>query len=137
MIVMETLKAQIVEYSEANEYVATHFATAVCNSCSGDVFELLMNEEEGVAARICVTCDEEHGIGDSDQHIAKVEEIFDVLCTCDGTKFRIMAAVSLSDDSEDVRWFYLGCKCVECGLSGVYGDWKNEFHGYQVLLDNV
>jgi hypothetical protein len=36
-----------------------------------------------------------------------------------------------------VRWFYLGCRCVACGVLGCYGDWKNEFNGYQQLLMNV
>ncbi len=134
---METLKSQIIEYSEQNEYIATHFAVAKCNSCGKDVFELLMNEDEGVAARICVECDSEHGIGDSDLYFDNVEEIDEVLCTCDGQKFRVMAGVSLYEGTSDVRWFYLGCECVQCGLSGVYGDWKNEFKGYQELLNNV
>lgn len=134
---METLKSQIVDYSTENGYVATHFATPTCEGCGGDVFSLLMNEEEGVACRICEKCDTEHGIGDSDDYIMEVEEIFDVECTCDSAQFQIMAGVSLYEGTEDVRWFYLGCKCVECGLSGVYGDWKNEYLGYQALLAKV
>ncbi|MEW4455671.1 hypothetical protein AB1L30_23590 [Bremerella sp. JC817] len=134
---METLKSQIIEYSIENEYEATQFATAKCDVCSGDVFEVLMNEEEGIACRVCEKCDTEHGIGDSDSYVDEVEEIFDMICTCDGTHFQVMAGVSLYDDSDDVRWFYLGCKCVACGLSGVYGDWKSEYQGYQALLNNV
>lgn len=137
MTSMEKLQSQIIEFSENNEYVASQFATAKCQGCGGDVFKLLMNEDEGVAARICVQCDSEHGIADSDEYFDNVEEIYEVVCTCDGEKFRVMAGVSLYEGTEDVRWLYIGCECVDCGLSGVYGDWKNEFHGYKQLLDNV
>ncbi len=130
------LKSQIMEYSTANGYVAEHFAIPECG-CGRRTFTVLMNEEEGVAVRICGACEEEHGIGDSDDFIDGVNELHPLQCTCESDQFEIMAAVALYADSEDVRWFYLGCECVECGLSGVYGDWKSEFTGYRELLDRV
>ncbi len=42
--------------------------------------------------------------------------------------------MSLYEGSEDVRWLYVGCRCPACGLTAVYGDWKNEFNGYRDLL---
>ena len=41
------------------------------------------------------------------------------------------------DQSEDVRWLYVGCRCPACGLTGCYGDWKNEFIDYRNLLARV
>ncbi len=131
------LKSQIIEYSTRNAYVAEYFAVPKCATCSCDTFTVVMNESEGVAARICSSCQGEHGIGDSDDFIDDVEEVYPIECTCGASQFKIMAGVALYDGSEDVRWFYLGCECVDCGLSGVYGDWKNEFNGYRTLLDNV
>lgn len=55
-------------------------------------------------------------------------------CPCGGKAFEVTAGVSLYDDGEDVRWLYLGFHCVACGLTAVYGDWKNEFNGYRELL---
>jgi len=133
----DQLKSQIVQYSTKNGYVAEHFVSPKCGACGGDVFALLMNENEGVAARVCTECHDEHGIGDSDDFIDEVDEVYEVECTCEGNQFNIVAGVALYADSEDVRWFYLGCKCVACGLSGVYGDWKNEFNGYRELLARV
>ena len=130
-------RSRIVEYSEGNGYPADHFAIAECKECGCRVFTVVMNEEQGVAARTCTSCGAEHGIADSDNYFDDVDEVEELECTCDCNRFEVMAAVSLYADSEDVRWFYLGCECVECGLSGVYGDWKCEFIGYQTLLDNV
>lgn len=131
------LKSQIIHYSTDNGYLAEHFATAKCGECGGTVFNILMNENEGVAVRTCVSCDNEHGIGDSDDYFDEVDEVYPVKCTCDGDQFEIMAGVALYQDSEDVRWFYLGCECVRCGLSGVYGDWKNEYIGFRSLLERI
>ena len=100
-------------------------------------FALLMNESEGVAARVCGACKSEHGIGDSDDYIDEVESVQGVECSCGGEEFEVMAGVALYPDSDDVRWFYLGLECTACGLSGVYGDWKNEFEGFQALLAKV
>lgn len=131
------LKSQIVEYSTKNAYVAEHFTTPKCGACGCETFTIVMNENEGVAARICTSCNAEHGIGDSDDFIDDVEEVYPIECTCGANQFKIMAGVALYDGSEDVRWFYLGCECVSCGLSGVYGDWKNEFNGFRELLGRV
>lgn len=131
------LKTQIVEYSKKNTYVAEHFAESKCAQCHGDTFTIVMNENEGVAARICISCDSEHSIADSNDLIHDVEAVYPIECSCGENEFRVLAGIALQKNSENVRWFYLGCECVACGLSGVYGDWKNEFKGYRKLLFKV
>ena len=54
-----------------------------------------------------------------------------------GRDFEISAGVALYQDSQDVRWLYVGCRCVCCGLTACYGDWKNEYPGYETLLRAV
>lgn len=80
---------------------------------------VLARRHEGVAVRTCVGCHSEHPVGDSDACLedAALEE-----CACPCGR-----DVSLSEGSEDVRWLYAGCRCPSCGLTAVYGDWKNEF----------
>jgi hypothetical protein len=134
---MKRLERLIKEYSERNGYPAEHFASSKCGNCNGSEFEILVNTTEGVAARICTKCNSEHGIGDSDDFIDEVDEVFPVECGCGSRAFNIVCGVSLYSDSEDVRWFYLACRCTSCDDAGVYADWKNEFIGYRGLLDNV
>jgi len=129
------IEAKLREYS-ADSYPVSHFARAVCK-CGHDVFTLAMNEEEGVAVRWCCHCDDEHGIGDSDDYIDEVESIEECSCKCKGKEFQIVCGVSLYAKSKDVRWFYVGCRCVKCGLAGCYGDWKNEYIDYRKLLKRV
>ena len=58
-------------------------------------------------------------------------------CVCLENVFEITVGVSLYDDSEYVRWLYVGCRWPMCGSTGVYGDWKNEFEDYRALLAKV
>ncbi len=130
------IRAEIVRYSKENGYLADHFADAVC-LCGGRVFGLYLDDTAGVASRVCVACvPEAHPIGDSAEFMDEAEEE-EAACPCGQGAFEITVGVSLYADSEDVRWLYLGCRCPACGLTAVYGDWKNEFNGYQQLLARV
>ena len=129
------IRDEVVRYSKANDYQAQQFADAMCQ-CGGRLFRLDMDENEGAAVRRCVNCNASHAIGDSDDYLEGAE-LEECACTCGSNVFEITVGVSLYDDSEDVRWLYLGCRCPKCGLTGVYGDWKNEFNDYRQLLAKV
>ena len=58
-------------------------------------------------------------------------------CVCGADVFEITVGVSLYDESEDVRWLYVGCRCPACGLTGNYGDSTSESTGYRDLLARV
>ena len=131
------IRAEIVRYSKDVGYLAEHFADAVGAQCGGKVFALYLDETEGVASRACIACDAEvHPIGDSAEFMDESEEE-ECACPCGAEVFEITVGVSLYADSEDVKWLYLGCRCPKCGLTAVYGDWKNEFEGYRELLARV
>jgi hypothetical protein len=129
------IRAELTRYSIANEYVAQHFADARC-SCGGRVFRLALDDTQGAAVRTCSVCKESHPIGDSAEFLADAD-LEECACPCGVEDFEITIGVSLYADSDDVRWLYLGCRCSGCGLTVVYGDWKNEFNGYRALLGQV
>lgn len=131
----DDIRSEVQRYSQLNRYVAKHFADAICE-CGSKVFRLSLDDNAGVAIRICSKCNSEHAIGDSKDYLkdATPEEC---ACPCGNEAFEITLGVSLYDNSVDVKWLYLGCRCPECKLTAVYGDWKNEFIGYQALLERV
>jgi hypothetical protein len=129
------IREELLRYSKLNAYVAHHFAHAVCK-CGGKLFRLSLDDTEGAAVRKCRGCESEHAIGDSDEYLDEAE-LQECACPCGGEDLEITVGVSLYADSEDVRWLYLGCRCPKCGLTAVYGDWKNEFNGYRELLGRV
>ena len=129
------IQEELMRYSESNGYIVQHSANARC-ACNGTAFQLTVDDRAGAAIRTCVACKSQHPIADSNDYLdgAQLEEC---ACLCGGEIFEITVGVSLYDDSDDVRWLYLGCRCPKCGLTAVYGDWKNEFNGYRELLSRV
>jgi hypothetical protein len=129
------IREELLRYSHANAYVTDYFADAVCK-CGGKLFRLSLDDTEGAAVRKCNGCGIEHPIGDSDEYLEEAE-LGECACPCGGEDFEITVGVSLYAESDDVRWLYVGCRCPKCGLTAVYGDWKNEFNGYRELLGRV
>jgi hypothetical protein len=128
------IREEMLRYSK-DGYPAQHFADAVC-ACGGNVFWVAVDEDEGAAVRTCIGCEAEHPIGDSDEYLEGAE-LSECACPCGGEEFEVTVGVSLYQGSEDVKWLYVGCRCPQCGLTAVYGDWKNEFEGYRELLARV
>ena len=75
-------------------------------------------------------------MGDSDDYMDGAE-LQDYGCTCGENSLEITVGVALYEGSDDVRWLYVGCRCPACGLTGCYGDWKNEFIDFRKLLARV
>ena len=133
---LHDLQEVLLNYSDEVGYRIDHFKNALC-SCGNATFIVLVNEDEGVAARICTSCEAEHGIGDSDEYMDQVETIEEMECLCGSNEFQITAGVSLYKETDDVRWFYLGLFCPSCHCLGCYAEWKSEYFGYKKLLDNI
>jgi len=129
------LPDELQRYGELNGYRPTQFADAQCR-CGTKKFHLLIDDDEGAAVRVCTACGVEHAIGDSDDYLAE-SELEAATCVCGEEIFEITVGVSLYIDSDGVRWLYIGCRCPACGLTGCYGDWKNEFSDYRKLLARV
>jgi hypothetical protein len=129
------IRDRLLRYSVANGYPAQHFAEAVC-TCGSRHFSLLLDDTEGVAIRVCRQCKTEHPIGDSNEYLDEAEP-GECECPCGSSVFEITVGVALYPESADVRWLYVGCRCIECGLTACYGDWKNEYPDYRKLLERV
>ena len=129
------IRDEVVRYSKLNTYLAHHFANATCR-CGSHTFQLLLDDNEGAAVRRCAACSVEQPIGDSGEYL-KDANLEECACLCGSEEFEITVGVSLYENSDDVRWIYIGCRCQKCRLTAVYGDWKSEFNSYQSLLARV
>ena len=129
------IRTELARVGELNEYVPSEFADCKCE-CGGKIFGLGLDEDAGAAVRKCVACHKVHPIGDSEEYLDEAE-LNECACPCGEEDFEVTVGVSLYDNSEDVRWLYIGCRCTHCGLTAAYGDWKNEFPGFRELLKRV
>ncbi len=131
----DDIPTEILQYSVDIGVPAHQFADAVCH-CGERIFQLSMDYDAGVAIRNCVTCRDDHFIGDSEEHVEKAS-LKDHDCFCGEDSFEITVGVSLAKDGKTVEWVYLGCRCPTCGLTGVYGDWRHGSIGCRDMLDRV
>ena len=117
------VETEIRRYTKSG-YQAVRFALAKC-TCGGDRFHLRTDENEGVGQRVCTACDTATYIGDSGEY-ADGAELRAHDCLCGESTFNITVGVALYEDSNDVRWTYIGCRCPTCSVIGVFADWKSE-----------
>ncbi len=126
------IRAELIRYGKLDDEVPTQFKDIRCR-CKSTLFRLQIDDEQGAAVRICTQCEKEHPIGDSAEYL-DVAELGKCDCVCGEDRFEITVGVSLYDDSQDVRWVYIGCRCPACGLTGNYGDWSSEFGDFEKYL---
>lgn len=118
----QDIRAAIQRFSEGNGYPATEYRASVC-VCGSTLFRLFDDEDVGVARRDCVRCGQPHLMGDGAEYVEKAElEAHE--CLCGAEALAIQSGVALYPDSRDVRWLYIGCRCPQCQLVGVYAEWK-------------
>ena len=131
----QDIQTFLTEYANSNEYPIAHFADARC-TCVNSTFQLWIDDTEGAAIRVCTACKVEHPMGDRAEYLEDAE-LGEAECPCGSNSFEITVGVALYEESEDVKWLYLGCRCTQCSLVACYGHWKNEYIGYRELLDAI
>lgn len=118
------IRGAIQSFSEGNGYPAIEYRASVC-VCGSTLFRLFDDEDAGVARRDCVRCRNSHLMGDGAEYAGEADlEAHE--CLCGAEALVIQCGVALYPESWDVRWFYIGCRCPQCQLVGVYAEWKCE-----------
>jgi hypothetical protein len=57
-------------------------------------------------------------------------------CPCGGDSFDVAVGFALRDDG-DVRWVYIGLRCVQDGVLGCYADWKIDYSPSVGLMESA
>ncbi|ALV07808.1 hypothetical protein [Roseateles depolymerans] len=128
-------QAELRSYSVDNGHEAVRFAASKCD-CGNRTFALQTDEDAGVAIRTCTECGQDHLMGDSADHLdAAAPEAHE--CVCENEVFELMSGVAVHEGTHKVRWYYIGCRCVECNLVGVFADWPCEAADAATFLAKV
>ncbi|WPB79104.1 hypothetical protein KYC5002_08075 [Archangium violaceum] len=112
----------LARYSEENAYPVERMDDLKCE-CGSERLGLRVDNEEGAAIQVCAACQRQTPIGDSADYLEDAE-LEECECVCGGAQFELATGAAFYKDSTHIRWFYVGCRCVACGLVGCYGDWK-------------
>lgn len=131
----QDIEAEVIAYSKANGYMAVKFSPSAC-ACGSSLFKLESDEDEGVARRTCVRCGVIHFMGDSAEYASEAQ-VERHECICDAEALELLSGVALYADSSDVRWYYIGCRCANCHLVGVFADWKCEAGDADAFLSKI
>jgi hypothetical protein len=131
----EDTRIEVRRYSALNGYEAVKFSASTC-TCGSRTFKLDTDEDEGVAKRTCTGSGSSHLMGDSAGYVADAE-LQGHECVCGGTEFELTSGVALYEGSNDVRWYYIGCRCAQCHLTAVFADWKCEAGDADAFLAEV
>jgi hypothetical protein len=131
--------ADLTEYLKAlteDGYPATEFRVAKC-SCGSLAFGLALDHDEGAAMRKCVECGAEHFVCDSQERWHECSPT-KWKCTgkCKSRTANICVGFALREDRKDIRWIYIGTRCVQCGVLGCYVDWKIDFSPSLQLINS-
>ena len=129
------LEEYLAAYSK-DGYPVRRTVAARCGSCGGTVFAVTVDDEEGCAVRTCSDCADEHPMLDSAEYVDEAD-LEQTECPCGGEDFEVVAGFAFYDDSGDVRWVYLGLRCVFDGVLGCYADWKIDYSPTDHLLASV
>jgi hypothetical protein len=128
------IREYLVAYAE-DTYPVDEFSLAKC-SCGSDVFNLAADDDEGVARRTCVECKTEHFLCDSKEFWRDAEPEELVCPECGSKQANVGVGFSLHDQ-DDVRWLYVGVRCVSCGVLGCFAGWKVGYSPSHDLIAQV
>ena len=96
------------------------------------MFTLRADDSEGCVERTCASCGGITFILDSGE-FAEDAEFEECACPCGGELFNL-AVGYVSRDDADIRWVYVGARCVADGVLGCYADWKIDYSPSDHLL---
>ncbi len=118
----------------AKNYPISELRACAC-ACGSDRF-LVGGEDGSCALRKCVACKAEHLIADSADYWDEADTE-QCVCTCEHAVFQVGVGFAMTKDAKDLRWIYVGLRCVACSLAGVYLDWKIDYGPSLHLVDRA
>jgi hypothetical protein len=108
----------------ASSYPISEFRLSQC-SCGGVRFVLRVEQDEGIAKRVCESCSAENFICDSAEHSRPGQRLKPFKCvTCKSKVANVGVGFALYEDEKAIQWLYVGNRCADCGVLGSMVDWK-------------
>jgi hypothetical protein len=130
----DDLKEYLTAFTEDGSGI-DKFRLAKC-TCGAIDFNVRADRTEGVAMRICNACGLEHFICDSSE-IWEAAKPRQIKCPCKANVFNVAVGFSMLKGTKDVRWIYVGIRCVKCGVLGCCVDWKIDYSPSVQLISQV
>jgi hypothetical protein len=122
---VKDLDAYVRQY-RAGGYPVESVKEIACLGCGLTTsFRVLVDDEQGCAVAICLSCQTETPLADSSE-VLNDADLGECACPCGGETFAVAVGFALTRDHE-VRWVSIGLRCFNDGAPGVYADWKVDY----------
>jgi len=128
--------AEYLHALSADSYPSSEFRISRCQ-CGGVVFQLEVEQDEGVAKRTCASCGNEHLICDSAENYEEGTKLKKFKCVCKATLANVGVGFSFYEESKAIRWLWVGHRCVKCGVLGSMLEWKVGYEPSLHLLNEA
>ena len=119
----------------AGGYAVEDVAESVRAGCSERSFRVAVDDDEGCAERVCVTCGASVYLAGSAAY-ADGAELELCECPCGADTFAVALGFARATDRE-VRWISIGLRCLADNTLGVYADWKIDYSPTAHLLTSA
>ena len=103
--------------------------------CGSDSFHLYVDDEPRSAVRVCRSCSAEHAICESVVDF-EVKEMGKAECECCCEEFEITVGIAINA-AKNQSAIFVGCRCKECGIVGLWGKWKVRHSSNRNLLSRA
>lgn len=107
-------------------YPVQRVVHARCETCDGQTFAVRVDDEEGCAERTCASCAATTTLMLDSADFVEDADLEDAACPCGGEVFNVAVGFALRVDDE-VRWVYIGLRCVADGILGCNAEWKIDY----------
>jgi len=106
-----------------NDDMIAKTGIATCDNCGSDSFNIEIDIDEGAIEVECVDCGEKRLLLDSNENWEDCDPagLECPLCEC---KAHNVAGGFVFRDNGDVKWIYIGTRCIECGVLSSPVDWE-------------
>jgi len=123
-------------YSSDGGCPTEEYAFAKC-SCGSVEFELEADDNEGCAKRFCAKCKKEHFICDSEEYWEDAEPERWGCIGCGSHSTNIGVGFALYPEEKEIKWLYVGVRCIKCGILGCFAGWKVGYAPSRQLVGDV
>jgi hypothetical protein len=130
---VDDLTEYLIEYTDGD---VKKCVAVKCPHCASDRFSARFDGDEGAIEAKCVSCGEARLLLDSADYWDECDPEEAVCPTCSAKEYNLAVGFVYRDNG-DVKWVYVGCRCVECGVLGSFLDWKINYAPTEELEKNV
>jgi hypothetical protein len=101
--------AACIRQHRAGGYPVQHVKAIICGRCRGDTFHVMVDDDEGCAVTVCLSCRSRTPLAGSGDHIDDAD-LGGCACPCGNETFTAAHGCATTAD-EEVRWISVGLRC--------------------------